>query len=32
MSSEALNWVRACTLDDLWEGDFIDVQIEGEVW
>ena len=30
MSSE-LNWVKATTLDDLWEGDFIDVEVEGEV-
>jgi toluene monooxygenase system ferredoxin subunit len=25
-----LNWIRACTLDELWEGDFLDTKIEGE--
>jgi toluene monooxygenase system ferredoxin subunit len=31
MSADAaLNWVKACTLDDLWEGDFLDAEIEGE--
>ena len=30
MSSE-LNWLKATTLDALWEGDFIDVEVEGEV-
>lgn len=31
MSAEEVNWVRATTLDDLWEGDFVDVEVEGEV-
>ena len=30
MSNEALSWVRAASLDDLWEGDFIEAEIEGE--
>jgi len=31
MSEDApLKWVKATTLDDLWEGDFIDAEIEGE--
>jgi len=30
MSNEQLKWVKATTLDDLWEGDFIDAEIEGE--
>lgn len=31
MSDDGLNWVKATTLDDLWEGDFVDVEVEGEV-
>lgn len=31
MSNEAdVKWVKVATLDDLWEGDFLDVQVEGE--
>jgi toluene monooxygenase system ferredoxin subunit len=29
--SDGLNWVKATTLDDLWEGDFVDVEVDGEV-
>ena len=29
-SSEALKWVKVATLDDLWEGDFLDLEVEGE--
>lgn len=25
-----LKWVKVATLDDIWEGDFLDVQVEGE--
>lgn len=31
MSADGLNWVKATTLDDLWEGDFVDVEVEGEI-
>lgn len=31
MSSEAVAWVKATTLDDLWEGDFVDAEVDGEV-
>ena len=31
MSDDGLTWVKATTLDDLWEGDFVDVEVEGEV-
>jgi toluene monooxygenase system ferredoxin subunit len=31
MSADGLNWVKATTLDDLWEGDFVDVEVAGEV-
>lgn len=31
MSGDALNWVKATTLDDLWEGDFVEAEIDGEV-
>lgn len=31
MSADGLNWIKATTLDDLWEGDFIDVEVEGEI-
>lgn len=31
MSDDGLNWVKATTLDDLWEGDFVDVEIDGEI-
>jgi toluene monooxygenase system ferredoxin subunit len=30
MSNESLRWVRATSLDDLWEGDFVEAEIEGE--
>jgi toluene monooxygenase system ferredoxin subunit len=30
MSSDALNWVKATSLDDLWEGDFVEAEVEGE--
>lgn len=30
MSSDGLKWVKAATLDDVWEGDFIDAEIDGE--
>lgn len=30
MSEPAIKWVKATTLDDLWEGDFVDAEIEGE--
>ena len=29
-SDEAIKWVKVATLDDLWEGDFLDLQVEGE--
>ena len=29
-TDEAIKWVKAATLDDLWEGDFLDLQVEGE--
>ena len=29
--SNDLNRIAATTLDDLWEGDFVDVEIEGEI-
>ena len=28
--SEEIRWVAATTLDDLWEGDLLDVEVEGE--
>ena len=31
MSNEAVAWVKATTLDDLWEGDFVDAEVDGEV-
>lgn len=31
MSTEAVTWVKATTLDDLWEGDFVDVEVDGEL-
>ncbi len=30
MSDDAVKWVKATTLDALWEGDFVDAEIEGE--
>lgn len=30
MSNDALKWVKATALDDLWEGDFVEAEIEGE--
>ena len=29
-SDEAVKWVKVATLDDIWEGDFLDVEVEGE--
>ena len=31
MSADGLAWVKATTLDDLWEGDFVDVDVDGEI-
>lgn len=31
MSADGVEWVKATTLDDLWEGDFVDVEVAGEV-
>ena len=30
MSSDDLRFVKATSLDDLWEGDFVEAEIEGE--
>lgn len=30
MSEPTVKWVKATTLDDLWEGDFVDAEVEGE--
>lgn len=30
MSNDEVKWVQATTLDALWEGDYIDVEVDGE--